>query len=101
MTRSKEELTSANRRFEDLAGGLDVNAADVDETGDLRAIAEAADAVKAAQALLNERVAIARARGRSWNRIAIPLGVSRQAAREKFSRGQGDDVDQHDTPPTL
>ena len=85
MSYSNEELAQATERFERLADNLDPDAVTVDDTSDLRAIAEAADAVKAAQALLNERVAIARARGRSWNRIAVPLGVSRQAARERFA----------------
>jgi hypothetical protein len=34
--------------------------------------------------LVVERVAIARAHGRSWNQIAVVLGVSRQAARQRF-----------------
>ena len=59
--------------------------AHVEDTTDLRAIADAAIAVEAAKALVRERVAIARAHGRSWTRIAAPLGVSRQAARERFS----------------
>ena len=33
---------------------------------------------------LDPAVARARAKGRSWGRIAIPLGTSRQAARERF-----------------
>jgi hypothetical protein len=37
------------------------------------------------QVLVAERVAAARARGRSWNRIAVALGVSRQAARHRFA----------------
>src|SRR5262249_2901362 len=36
-----------------------------------------------------ERVALARARGRSWNRIAVALGVSRQAARHRFASKVG------------
>lgn len=31
-------------------------------------------------------VEVARARGRSWNHIAVALGVSRQAARQRFAR---------------
>ncbi len=52
---------------------------------DLRAVAEAADQVRRDEALVTERVAAARARGRSWNRIAVALGVSRQAARHRFA----------------
>ncbi len=29
---------------------------------------------------------IARAQGWSWNRIAIPLGTTRQAARQRFDK---------------
>lgn len=93
MTHSDDELANANRRFEALAESMDIDSVNVDDTSDLRAIAEAADAVKAAQALLNERVIIARARGRSWNRIAIPLGVSRQAARERFGGARNESSD--------
>jgi hypothetical protein len=35
--------------------------------------------------LMVERVAIARAHGRSWNQIAVALGVTRQAARQRFA----------------
>ncbi len=54
-------------------------------TPELRAVADAADAVAAAEARLREAVQIARGRGWSWNRIAVPLGTSRQAARIRFS----------------
>lgn len=56
-----------------------------DNTEDLHAVAVAADGVTTAEARLREAVAIARAHGRSWNRIGIALGVSRQAARQRFS----------------
>ncbi len=57
----------------------------MDDTADLRAIADAVDAVNAANAHLREFVMLARANGRSWGEIGIALGVSRQAARERFS----------------
>ena len=52
---------------------------------DLRAIAEATAQVRRDEALVTQRVAAARARGRSWNGIAVALGVSRQAARNRFA----------------
>ena len=55
------------------------------DTGDLRAIAETIDVVRANEARIRELVFLARARGRSWGEIGIALGVSRQAARERFS----------------
>ena len=53
-------------------------------TPELREVADAADAVAAAEARLREAVALARASGWSWNRIAVSLGTSRQAARQRF-----------------
>jgi hypothetical protein len=56
----------------------------MDDTTDLRALAEAVDDVRIGEARVRERVALARANGRSWGEIGIALGVSRQAARERF-----------------
>jgi hypothetical protein len=55
-------------------------------TSELRAIAEAADELAAAEARLREAVQVARVRGHSWNRIGKALGTSGQAARVRFSR---------------
>ena len=85
MAHTEEELTRAAEQLEHRLDELDPSTLEAADTSDLRAIAEAVDAVNAADAQLRERVELARARGRSWNRIAIPLGVSRQAARERFS----------------
>ena len=59
-------------------------AARIVATPELREVADAADAVAAAEARLRETVALARASGWSWNRIAVSLGTSRQAARQRF-----------------
>jgi hypothetical protein len=85
MTHSDEEIEEAASRFQRLADELDPAAARVDDMSDLRAVAEAADQVRHSEAMVTERVAAARAKGRSWNRIAIALGVSRQAARHRFA----------------
>jgi hypothetical protein len=71
-----------------LADNLDPETAQVEDPADLRAVAEAAEQARRAEALLTEKVAQARAHGRSWNRIAAALGVSRQAARQRFG-GKG------------
>jgi hypothetical protein len=84
MRHSDAQIEEAARRFEQLANNLDPATATVDDLSDLRAVAEAADQVRRDEALVTERVAAARARGRSWNRIAVALGVSRQAARHRF-----------------
>jgi DNA-directed RNA polymerase specialized sigma24 family protein len=60
-------------------------AGEADDTEDLRDVAAAVDALATADARLREAVTMARAHGRSWNRIAIALGVSRQAARQKYA----------------
>ena len=70
---------------EDLADDLDPARVAPEDLSDLRAVAEAAEQVRRDEALVTERVAAARARGRSWNRIAVALGVSRQAARHRFA----------------
>jgi hypothetical protein len=86
---TEAEIEDAARRFERLADQLDPAATAADDLSDLRAIAEAADEARRAESMITERVAAARARGRSWNRIAVALGVSRQAARHRFASKVG------------
>ena len=81
---TESEIEEAALRFEALADELDPEKASVEVLADLRAIAEAAERARRDEALLTERVVLARAHGRSWNRIAAALGVSRQAARQRF-----------------
>lgn len=80
-----EEIDEAARRFEQWADELDPDTAVVQDAAELRAISEAAEAARRDEAILTERVAAARASGQSWNRIALALGVSRQAARQRFA----------------
>jgi hypothetical protein len=80
-----KEIEQAAERFERLAGALDPETAHVEDTDDLRAIATAAEAARADDVRLRETVLLARAHGRSWNHIALALGVSRQAARQRFA----------------
>jgi hypothetical protein len=84
MKHTDEQIEEAAHRFEALADEVDPERAQVEDLADLRAIAEAAERARRDEALLTERVALARAHGRSWNRIATALGVSRQAARQRF-----------------
>ena len=51
----------------------------------LATVPAAAAAVGAAEERLKDHVTLLRRRGFSWNRIASVLGVSRQAAWERFS----------------
>jgi hypothetical protein len=54
------------------------------DTSDLRRISDAAEAIVAAREALGAAVAAAKAGGRSWGQIGMVLGVSKQAARERF-----------------
>lgn len=87
MTRrhTDNEIEQAAQRFEQLADELDPDTVEVDRLDDLRSVATASQAVRADEARLREAVEIARAQGRSWNQIATALGVSRQAARQRFA----------------
>jgi hypothetical protein len=55
----------------------------------LATVPAATAAVSAAEERLKDHVTLLRRRGFSWNRIAIALGVTRQAAWERFS-SEGD-----------
>lgn len=70
---------------EQLLDALDPATAAAENTEDLRAVADAADTLTSDEARLTETVEIARAYGRSWTRIGIALGISRQAARQRFA----------------
>jgi len=85
MPHTDEEIREAAQRFERLADELDPETAEVLSTEDLRGVATAAEAVREDEARLRETVEVARAHGRSWNQIAVALGVSRQAARQRFA----------------
>lgn len=86
MRHTDDEIEQAAKRFDQLADELDPATTDADDTDDLRAVATASDAARADEARLREAVEVARAHGRSWNHIAVALGVSRQAARQRFAR---------------
>ncbi len=85
MRHTDEGIERAAERFEELADKLDPETARVQSTDDLRGVAAAAQAVREDEARLREAVEVARAHGKSWNQIALALGVSRQAARQRFA----------------
>lgn len=85
MRHSDEEIEQAAARFEELAGELDPSAVAAENLDDLREVAAVSDALRADEARLREAVALARAHDRSWNQIAVALGVTRQAARQRFT----------------
>jgi hypothetical protein len=81
MMHTDEEIQRAAKLAEDF----DPSGVPMEATTDLRALAEAVDSVRTGEARVRELVARARADGRSWGEIGIALGVSRQAARERFA----------------
>ncbi len=85
MRHTDEQIEQAVQHFAQLADMLDPETVEVDHTGDLREIAASSEAVRADEVRLQEAVQLARAHGRSWNQIAVALGVSRQAARQRFT----------------
>ena len=85
MRHTDEEIERAAERFEGLADELDPETARVLVTEDLRGIADAAQTLRDDEARLREAVEIARAHGRSCNQVGVALGVSRQAARQRFA----------------
>lgn len=85
MRHTDDEIEQAARRFDRLAEELDPATTEVDHTDDLRQIAVVSEAVRVDESRLRESVEVARAHGRSWNQIAVALGVSRQAARQRFT----------------
>jgi len=86
VPRTREQLQKALTDTEAWLDSLDPAAlAEPGSDGeDLRAIADALHTVAASDLLLVDRVAEARANGRTWTQIAAVLGVSKQAARERF-----------------
>jgi hypothetical protein len=84
MPRTREQLEQAAAEAEAWLDQLDPETTPAEDISDLRAVAEAVVSVAAAQTHLEATVRAARAHGRSWGRIGIALGTSRQAARERY-----------------
>ena len=86
MPRTREQLQKALADTEAWLDQLDPEtiASQDSEAADLRAIGEALHAIAASNLGLAEQVATARANGRTWTQIATVLGVTKQAARERF-----------------
>jgi hypothetical protein len=85
LPRTRKELEQAAAEAEAWLDRLDPAVIrDADDPIDLRRIGQALHAVATAEAELADAVAAARANGRSWGMIGLVLGISRQAARERF-----------------
>jgi len=86
MPRTRQQLLQALADTEEWLDHLNPEALASPESdaADLRAIGEALHAVAASDLNLADQVAKARANGRTWTQIAAVLGVTKQAARERF-----------------
>jgi hypothetical protein len=86
MPRTREQLERAAAEAEAWLDNLDPDdpSVTVDDTSDLRAIGDALGRVAAAERELEQAVRAARTNGRSWGRIGMVLGVSKQAALRRF-----------------
>lgn len=76
-------------RPDDWLDAVDPDPADARDASHIRRIIAASEAVEVAQGELVAAVAAARAAGDTWDAIGVALGVSRQAAYQRFGRGQG------------
>lgn len=85
MRDRNEEIRLAAERFDQLADQLDPEQAHVEHTDELQEIAAISETGRADEARLRHAIADARAHGRSWNQIAVAVGVSHQAARQRFA----------------
>jgi hypothetical protein len=84
VARTQAQLEQAAAEAEAWLDSLDPAAVPADDVRDLRAITAAVDVVAQDQARLKDAVVAARANGRSWGMIARALGVSKQAAQQRY-----------------
>lgn len=71
---------------ENWLDNLEVDPADARDARHMRRIAAAATALANAEAELNTAVAEARAAGDTWAMVGTALGISRQAAYQRFGK---------------
>jgi DNA-directed RNA polymerase specialized sigma24 family protein len=84
MPRTREELEKAATDAETWLESLDPAATPAEDPTDLRRIGLALRNLADDQREVDEAVAAARENGRSWGEIGLVLGISRQAARERY-----------------
>lgn len=84
MPRTRAQLEQAAEAARAWLDSLDPAGTPAEDPRDLRRIGLALSDVAAAERELEDAVAAARANGRSWGDIALALGVSKQAARERY-----------------
>lgn len=86
MPRTRKQLEQAAADAQAWLDSLDPATTQAEDPRDLRRIGLALGDVAAAESELADAVAAARANSRSWGEIALALGVSKQAARERYGQ---------------
>lgn len=77
------------RNLEQLLAEIDLDLYPAEDPADLRRIGLAARELKHAKSELADAVSAARANGRSWGYIGLVLGISKQAAQQRFGDNAG------------
>lgn len=85
-----------------VAGLADLGPAVTNEKDAVRAVELGMEIERAARTHLEQSIAVARARGVSWQIIGDALGISRQAAFKRFGTAHGEDKGEADmSTPTI
>jgi hypothetical protein len=77
-------VTVVSDTIADRVGRLILDGSDQENVDHLELVARAAEAHEATRDLLHQSVATARAGGHSWAAIGVVLGLTRQAAQQRF-----------------
>lgn len=86
VARTTAELEQAALEARAALDNLDLSADPTEDASDLRRIGRALEARVSQEHELERAVLAARANGRSWAMIGLAMGVSRQAARDRFGK---------------
>lgn len=89
MARTREQLEQAAADAEAWLNALNPADMPADDPRDLRRIGLALGDVAQAESELAAAVADARRNGRTWGQLALVLGVSKQAARQRHGEAAG------------
>ncbi len=93
MPRSRKQLEQAAADAEAWLDSLDPNTTSAEDISDLAAIGAALSKVAEAESDIAAAVEGARANGRSWPRIALVLGISKQAAQQRYGAADASKAD--------
>jgi hypothetical protein len=86
VARNQTVSTKHKSNIDDWLDGVQRNPADARDAAHLRRIIAAAEALKGAEEELRAAVDAARAAGDTWAVIGLALGISRQAAYQRFGQ---------------